>query len=97
MGKKRGREMIVITLKDIIGLIILGIFILIFIISFIKAWLDSIFKKNCYECKHYKFYSTHSCGDSCDYKCYKKDRIDVANYNDTIHYEKCDDFDRKEV
>ena len=89
--------MIVITISDIINFIIIGIVILIIIINVIKSWLDSIFKKNCYECKHYEFYSTHGCGSDCDYKCYKKDRIDVEDMNSTAHYEKCDDFERKEV
>lgn len=88
--------MVVITISDIINFIIWGIFIIVIIIMAIKAWLDTIFKKNCYECKHYGFYSTHSYGQYCDYKCYKKNRIDVNDLNDKEHYEKCDDFELKE-
>lgn len=89
--------MLVVTIDDILTLIIFGMFILIFIIAFIKSCLDSIFKKNCYKCKYYNFYDTFSYGDNCKYKCYKKDRIDVENVNCRIHYEKCNDFEEKEV
>lgn len=87
--------MIVITLDDILTLIVIGIFILIFIVSIIKSWLDCVFKKNCCECKHWKFYSTHSCGDSCDYKCHKRNKIIVEKFHCTSHYEKCDEFEKK--
>lgn len=89
--------MIVITLQDIFGLIIVGLMIILFIVSLIvlriKAWLDSIFKKNCYDCKYYEFYDTCGSGNYCKYKCNKKDREDM---NSSIHYEKCDDFEKKE-
>lgn len=92
--------MIVITLQDIFGLIILGLMIILFIVflivSVIKAWLDSIFKKNCYDCKHYEFYDTCGSGNYCKYKCNKKDRVDDEDMNSSIHYEKCDDFEKKE-
>lgn len=88
--------MIVITFDDIMTLIILGIFILIIIISFIKNWLDSIFKKNCFKCKYYKFHDTTSIG-KIKYRCKIKDRIDVVEHSSKTHYEKCNDFEINNV
>lgn len=50
------------------------------------------FKKNCYDCKYYKLHDVASCGDGCEYKCSKTNRIDRHSMNDRTHYEKCRQF-----
>ncbi len=92
--------MIVITFDDIMTIIILAIIILLFIVNIIsisiKDWINRKFKKNCYKCKHYEYYGTNL-GQDCNYKCYKHNRIDLVNVNSWEHFEKCDDFEEKEV
>ena len=85
--------MFVITFKDIIRFIWICVLIAYFAWLIVKISLDRIFKKNCYKCKHYKFFSTFSAGQYCQYKCCLKDRIDVNDMNETEHYEKCNDYE----
>lgn len=93
--------MIVITLSDIIGLVVLGIFI--FDIIFYGLYLvvfnfyNHKFKNNCFECKHYYLQDVAGAGDCCWYNCrihneYHKDRHSM---NDKCMYRKCKDFEKE--
>jgi len=76
-----------------IVLIILGV--LVILITICIAKLESLFKKNCYNCKHYALFDTASLGYGCRYKCVKLCRIDKANINYRVHYERCKQFENK--
>ena len=93
--------MVVITLSDIIGLIVLGIFIVAIILYglylLISSFYDRKFKKNCFECKHYYLQDVAGAGDCCWYNCrlhneYHKDRHSM---NDKYMYRKCKDFEKE--
>lgn len=84
---------IFITLGDIIGIIILGLFFIGSIIYGIIIELRKIGKKNCYKCKYYKLYDVTSVGGYCRMQCQKHNRIDrTVDMNDCEHYEKCKDY-----
>lgn len=93
--------MIVITLNDIIWLSIVALAVIVFIIWFIicliKSWYDKMFKKNCFDCKHYYLQDVAGAGDCCWYNCkihneYHKDRHSM---NDSYIYRKCKDFEKE--
>ena len=84
------------TLKLLIPVVIILAVILAIVILAIKRKLDSRFKQNCYECKHYRLFDVASCGGKCRYKCIKKDRYDYCDINDDEKFIKCEDFEQKE-
>ena len=84
------------TLKLLIPVVIILAVILAIVILAIKRKLDSRFKQNCYECKHYRLFDVASCGGRCRYKCSLKNRIDYNNINDDEKFIKCEDFEQKE-
>ena len=94
--------MFVYTIGDIIEIIVIALIIVIvviwFICSLIKKIINKFFKKNCYECKHWYLYNVSSVGGIDWHKC-KKNCFEEAirgEFNDSEHYEKCSEFERKE-
>lgn len=88
---------IFVTLGDIIGIVVLILFIILSIVYFIVQEIKKIGKKNCYECKYYKLDNVASCGDCCWYRCTKYNRKDDGtSMNTREHYEKCNCFDVKD-
>ena len=84
---------IFVTLGDIVGIIILVLFIVGGIIYTIFQEFKKIGKKNCYKCKHYELYDVTSVGGYCRMRCKKHNRIDkTVDINDNEHYEKCKNF-----
>jgi len=83
------------TIKVLVPVAILTLGILFISFVLLKSKLDSIFKKNCYKCKHYNLFDVASVGDGCRYKCSKFDRIDHSGMNTRVHYEKCNEFESK--
>ena len=93
--------MVVITLSEIIKLVVLAIllvaFILFFIISYIKNFIDRKFKHNCFECKHYYLRDVAGAGDCCWYRCkLNKEFDDEHSMNDRYKFRKCKEFEEKE-
>lgn len=93
--------MIVVTISEVTGLILLGVIILLFldtiIISIITSWFNKKFRQNCYECKHYYLKNVASFGDCCWYACDKDDSIeDRQSMNDRFMYRKCKEFKCRE-
>lgn len=74
------------TLKLLIPVVIILAVILTIVILAIKRKLDSRFKQNCYECKHYRLFDVASCGGRCRYKCGLKNQIknDIQDNYDSI-------------
>ena len=68
--------------------------LLLFILS-IKYKIDRKFKKNCFECKHYKLNSVSSFGGVCSYKCTLKNIYCIHNFNDRVKLTKCKEFEMK--
>lgn len=88
--------MIVISIRDIIAFVIIGIAIVGSIVIGIINRIKKIGKKNCYKCKHYDLYDVASCGDSYRYKCNKHNRIDDSvSMNEEEHYERCENYIKK--
>lgn len=84
---------IFVTLGDIIGIVILVLFIVGGIIYTIIQEFKKIGKKNCYKCKYYELYDVTSFGGHCRMQCKKHNRIDnTTDMNKREHYEKCKDF-----
>jgi len=84
---------IFVTLRDIIGIVILVLFVVGGIIYTIIQEIKKIGKKNCYNCKYYKLYDVTSVGGYCRMQCTKHNRIDkTVDMNDNEHYEKCKEF-----
>ena len=83
------------TFKLLIPVVIILAVILAIVILAIKRKLDSRFKQNCYECKHYRLFDVASCGGKCRYKCGLKNRIDYNNINDDEKFIKCNEFEQK--
>ena len=84
---------IFVTLRDIIGLGIIVLFIAGGIIYTIIQEIKKIGKKNCYHCKYYKLYDVTSVGGRCRMQCKKHNRIDnTVDMMEYEHYEKCKDF-----
>ena len=69
--------------------------IISFLISVIKCKIDRKYKKNCFECKHYKLHSVGSCGDRCKYKCSLKNIYCNHSFNDRVKLTKCENFESK--
>ena len=93
--------MFVYTIEDIIGIIVIAVLIIIFVISFIwcliKRFIDKHFKNNCYDCKYWYLDNVAGAGGIGWYKCkknYFKGTIE-QEFNDSEHYEKCSEFERK--
>lgn len=93
--------MVVVTIRDMVGIgfviILIVSFIIGFIIGRIKAWYDVKFKKNCFDCKYYYLQDVAGAGDCCWYNCklhseYHKDRHSM---NDRYIYRKCEDFEKE--
>ena len=57
------------SLKIFIPLVMILGFILFVITSLVKEKIDSMLKKNCYDCKHYILYDVDKYGDGCTFKC----------------------------
>ena len=57
------------SLKIFIPLVMILGFILFVITSLIKEKIDSMLKKNCYDCKHYILYDVDKYGNGCTFKC----------------------------
>lgn len=90
--------MIVVTISDILSIAILAITLGSFLIYLlylilIEPIIHKLFMNNCYKCKHWRFYSTRSFGDYCDYKCLKKDKKVEQNMNSKEHWCKCKDYE----
>ena len=68
--------------------------LLLFILS-IKYKIDSKFKKNCFKCKYYKLHSVSSFGGRCRYKCTLKNKYCIHDFNDSVKFTKCKDFEIK--
>jgi len=83
------------TIKLLIPVIILTFGILFVLYVLLKSKLYRIFKKNCYECKHYILFDVANVGDSCKYKCNEHNRIDRCGMNTSVHYKKCKEFEVK--
>lgn len=84
------------TIKLLIPLLLITLGVLFILLILLKVKLDSIFKKNCYNCKHYGLFDVASVGGRCRYKCNKYNRFDSSDMNCYTHYEKCKEFDTKE-
>ena len=94
------------TLQDWFGIIILGGLIAFGIITLIinaitNLW-NHIFKKNCFDCKHWHLGNVASYGDGCEYCCLKRKEISTFNryhhmisMNKRKFYTKCDQFESK--
>ena len=82
-------------LKILIPLIIFLSILFFLIILFIKNKIDTKFKKNCFDCKHYKLHDVSSCGGSCRYKCILKNTYHKHSFNDRIKFTKCKEFKNK--
>ena len=83
------------TLKVLIPVALICLFLLHLVVAIIKNKLDSKFKKNCFDCKHYNLFDVASCGNSCRYKCTLKDRYDYHNMNNKHKFVKCKEFESK--
>ena len=68
--------------------------LLLFILS-IKYKIDSKFKKNCFKCKYYKLHSVSSFGGRCRYKFTLKNKYCIHDFNDSVKFTKCKDFEIK--
>lgn len=68
--------------------------LLLFILS-IKYKIDSKFKKNCFKCKYYKLHSVSSFGGRCRYKCTLKNIYCIHDFNDSVKFTKCKEFEMK--
>ena len=89
--------MIVVTLSEVIGIVVIAAIIIISIIVIIyESIMNKFFRKNCYECKYYKFYSADAPGSNCKYICKKTEEIDINGLNDRCKYRKCKNFIKKE-
>lgn len=87
---------VIISIRDIITFVVIGLAIIISIITTIIEEIKKNRKKNCYECKYYKLDDVASCGDCCWYRCTKHNRKDNGvSMNEEEHYERCKDFLKK--
>ena len=75
-------------------LIFLLLLFFLFILS-IKYKIDRKFKKNCFECKHYKLHSVAPFGGRCKYKCDLKNIYYIHDFNDRVKLTKCKEFEIK--
>lgn len=82
-------------LRILIPIIVISICILVFLISVIKRILDTIFKNNCYQCKHYELFDVASCGGKCRYKCRLKNTYYCPSMGDKVNLVKCKEFEQK--
>lgn len=94
--------MFVYTIQDILSLaeliLLVGLFlvlIILIIIGFIKYKIESLYKKDCSECKHYKLHDVASFGDRCTYKCLKTGKTYDFYSVGGSRLEKCDLFEKK--
>ena len=81
-------------LKILIPIILFLSILFFLIILFIKDKIDTKFKKNCFDCKHYKLHSVSSCSNSCIYKCVLKNKCFKHNFNDRNKLIKCKDYEK---
>ena len=79
----------------LILLIPLILFLLLLFILSIKYKIDSKFKKNCFKCKYYKLHSVSSFGGRCRYKCTLKNIYCIHDFNDSVKFTKCKEFEMK--
>lgn len=88
---------ITVNLLDMIPIIIIVIIFIIWLLCIIVSSFLNIFKKNCYECKHYELYNVASVGDMCWYKCNLKDEKDAGtSMNTRCRYVRCKNYENKE-
>ena len=80
------------SLKIFIPLVMILGFILFVITSLIKEKIDSMLKKNCYDCKHYILYDVDKYGSGCTFKCKLKNKCYHKDMNDNTNYVKCKEF-----
>lgn len=83
------------ALRVIVPIVVLLLCVLMVVIFAIKRIVESKFRQNCYECKHYQLFDVASCGNGCRYKCGLKGRYDNHNINNGIHFVKCKEFEQK--
>ena len=83
------------TLKSVVILGIIGLCILWLIILLIKAWFDSIFKKNCRKCKHCYLHSVAGYGGGTTYACDIKEKNRIIRTGIDNEYIKCSEFEKK--
>ena len=82
----------------LIVLIPLFIFLLLLFFLFIlliKYKIDTKFKKNCFKCKYYELHSVSSFGGVCKYKCTLKNIYCNHDFNDSVKFTKCKEFEMK--
>ena len=82
-------------MKMLITAALVCLVLLYLLVSAIKYKIDSKFKKNCYNCKHYELFDVASVGDCCRYKCTIKDKYDRHSMNGRSNFVKCEDFEDK--
>lgn len=88
--------MVIVTFSDLLIIVVIIAFIIGFIIGRIKAWYDSKFKQNCFECKHYYLRNVAGAGDRCWYQCKLHSEFDdTHSFNDHYKYRKCKDFKKE--
>lgn len=87
---------VTVSITEIIaGLVILSI-IVYTILSILLTAITNIFKKNCYECKHYYLKDVASYGDACWYGCdINKDIHDQQTMNSKSAYRKCNKYEHR--
>ncbi len=82
-----------LVFRDYMFPIILAIVItLIVLIPQIVCKISNKFKKNCFNCKHYKLSNVASAGDTCWYRCSKTQKENMHSMNDKEHFEKCSEY-----
>ena len=89
------------TLRDIIGLILIGLCVLGIVVlviwQAISRLTDKLFKKPCHRCKHYYLKDVPSCGDGCTMGC--KLNRDIRDWHTSSNWvykcRKCDKYETK--
>lgn len=94
--------MVVITLSDIIGIGVFIFFVIIILLCLIVGFISNIYKEkskkwhNCFECKHYYCRDVASFGGISFDKCKITGVEDRHDFNDSVEYRKCKNFENKE-
>ena len=91
---------IIITVRDIVTVIIMGLLILIIVGGLVKICINRLlyklgYYKNCFKCKHYKITDVASTGDCCWYECIKHNKENRHSFNDSILLKHCKNFEPK--
>lgn len=94
--------MVVITLSEIIHYAIIGLIIIGFILACVISYIINTYKEkskkwhNCFECKHYYCRDVASFGGISYDKCEITGIEDRHDFNDSVEYRKCKNFENKE-